>query len=340
MTLLYQFFRISLFFVAAVSDATAGTAPQRNSIWSWKGADIPPPRTSDGPYTPSACGNGGGPSATYAFSCPSHAMYSDDMILAAKYDDNSQFVYAVAGSASDSQCGECMQVQPLYGERAWRDDFPQLVVQIVNSGFDVMQGQFDLFIGGGGFGYFTSLNADCATRYCNGGPCRQAMYDGDFDAWTHSPFPAPNPCYGGGVRLLNETTPEEVWKRCKALSGGHSQELKDRILWDTCVRANLELFHQNFLSSRYLRVKCPRALYMLTGLRREDDDDPAKAFPFPNVSNQFTNECRGSREQGHYCLTSMSDGCVVSCAWPGKVNTDPQYKRVDRCARDGMPMVA
>ena len=267
-------------------------------------------------------------------------MLSDDMILAAKHDGNSQdFVYAVAGSASDSQCGECLQVQLLDGERAWRDDFPQVIVQIVNSGFDVMQGQLDIHMGAGGQGYFTALNADCATRYCNGGPCRQAMYDGDFDAWTHSPFPAQNPCYSGGVRLLNETSPEEVWKRCKALSG-NSQELKDRILWDTCVRANLELFHQNFVSARYLRVRCPRGLYILTGLRREDDDDPAKTFPFLNVSNQFTNECRGSREQGHYCVTSMSDGCVPSCSWGGKVNTDPQYKRVDRCARDGMPMLA
>lgn len=312
---------------------------EHNSIWSWENGDVPARRTSDGPYTPSSCGNGGS-SDTYAYACPHHAMLSDDMILAAKHDGNSQdFVYAVAGSASDSQCGECLQVQLLDGERAWRDDFPQVIVQIVNSGFDVMQGQLDIHMGAGGQGYFTALNADCATRYCNGGPCRQAMYDGDFDAWTHSPFPAQNPCYSGGVRLLNETSPEEVWKRCKALSG-NSQELKDRILWDTCVRANLELFHQNFVSARYLRVRCPRGLYILTGLRREDDDDPAKTFPFLNVSNQFTNECRGSREQGHYCVTSMSDGCVPSCSWGGKVNTDPQYKRVDRCARDGMPMLA
>ncbi len=266
-------------------------------------------------------------------------MLSDDMILAAQYDGNSRdFVYAVAGSASDSQCGECYQVRLENAERVWRDDFPQVIVQIVNSGFDVMQGQLDLHIGGGGFGYFTALNADCATRYCNGGPCRQGMYDGDFEAWTFSPFPAPNPCYGGGVRLLNETTPDEVWTRCKALSG-NSQEFKDSILRDTCVRANLELFHQNFVSTRYLRVKCPRGLYMLTGLRREDDDDPAKAFPKVSLANTFPNECIGSRENGRYCLTSMSDGCVSSCSWGGKVNADPQYKRVDRCSRDGVPML-
>ena len=321
----------------AASLLLAGVAQARHSVWSWEGDDLPPQRTSDGPYTPSACGNGGVAdmgSQEYAYACPHMAMLSDDMILAAKYDENyHDFVYAVAGSASDAECGTCYQVQLLDAERQWRDDFPPVIVQVINSGFDVMQGQLDLFIGGGGFGYFTALNADCATKFCNGGPCKEGMFDGSFESWTFSPHPAPNPCYSGGLRLLNETTSQEVLVRCKALSGD-SEKMKDKILLDTCFRGNAFLYHQNFVSSNYMRVKCPKGLHMLTGLRRQDDDN----FPDANTANQLAQECRGSREAGHYCVTSMADGCVPSCSWPGKVNVDPDYKRVDRCARSGMPL--
>jgi hypothetical protein len=257
-------------------------------------------------------------------------MLSDDMIAAAKFDNLTQYRYAVAGSDSDSLCGSCFQVQLLDAERVWKEDFPLLIVQAVNSGFDVMQGQLDLYVGAGGMGYFTALNRDCTYRHCNGGACAENMYDGSFDDWTYSPYSDPNPCYGGGVRLLNEVPEADVVQRCRALSG-ESREYKDAVLEDTCVRGNLELFHQNFVSSRYVRVQCPPGLYMLTGMRRDDDS----YFPYPDPGLAFTNECRGSRSSGHYCITSMADGCVPSCAWPGKANTDPDWRRVDRCGRDG-----
>ena len=310
-----------------------------NSVWTWNGSHVPPARSLDGPYNPSACGNGGQGGEAPSFACPHHAMLSDDMLMAARYDNLSHaFAYAVAGSASDSLCGQCYQVHLLDAERVWRADFPLLVVQVVNSGFDVMQGLFDVFVGAGGMGYFTACNRDCGARFCNGGPCREGLFDGTFDAWTYSPYPDPNPCYGGGLRLLNETSKEELASRCRSLGGGNnasSRALKDEILHDTCVRGNLELFHQNFVSTKYLRVKCPKGLYMLTGLRRDDED----GYPDPDPALRFTNECRGSREQGHYCVTSMADCCVPSCAWPGKVNTDPSWRRVDRCDSRGLPML-
>ena len=320
------------FLSTLMSLAVAAAASHNTSLWSWTGDDVPRPRLQDGPYTPSACGNGGGGGPPYAYACPHHAMLSDDMLAAAAFDKlEGEYRYAVAGSDSDALCGACFQVQLLDAERVWRPDFPLLIVQIVNSGFDVMQGQFDLFVGAGGMGYFTALNADCGSKYCGGGPCRESMYEGSFADWTYSPFPDPNPCYGGGLRLLNETSEAEVRERCLALSGNGTSEYKDKVLYDTCVRANLELYHQNFVSSRYLRVQCPRGLYMLTGLRRDDD----ARFPLPHPGLAFTNECHGSREAGHFCVTSMADGCVPSCAWPGKVTTDPEWRRVDRCGRDG-----
>lgn len=69
-------------------------------------------------------------------------MFSDDMLAAAKYDKlDKNFVYAMAGSGSDSDSGICYQVQLLDAEKVWRSNFPMLVVQVINSGFDVQPGQ-------------------------------------------------------------------------------------------------------------------------------------------------------------------------------------------------------
>ena len=298
------------------------------SQWSWIGKDIPQPRTTS-PMTPSACGNGGR-GGEYAYACPHQAMLTEDMILAAKYDGLSEFVYATAGSGTDADSGICYQVQLLDAERVWKSDFPQLIVQIINSGFDVMTGQLDLFMGAGGFGYFTSCNSDCSSNFCQGGPCAQGMYDGDFAAWTQAHYPDPNQCYSGGIKWLNETSNTEVELLCEALSNG-KQEYKNLVLYDSCVKTNRQLFHQNFVSTKYKRVQCPPGLYRLTGIRRQDDD----VFPLPDISHTLDQTCSGSRESGHYCSTCMQDCCVPSASWPNKVETHDGYGRVDRCDKNG-----
>lgn len=300
-------------------------------MWTWLQNDIPQPRTTIS-YQPSACANGGdkGP---WAFACPHMALLSDDMLLAARRDGlDHDFLYGVAGSSSDKEAGKCYQVQPLYAEKQWRDDFPQLVVQIVNSGYDVMEGQFDIMVGAGGQGYFTAVNSDCKQHHCQGGSCRDYMFDGDFSAWTNAQYPDPNSkCYAGGVKHLFNVSENFLWEVCTRLSGG-SNELKDRILWDTCVRSNQLYLHQNFYESRYLRVECPESLYRLTGLRRADD---AEVRVYPNIGNPLPLHCKGSIESGHPCLSSMMDGCVPSASWSGKVDTVQGYPAVDRCDRNG-----
>ena len=136
----------------------------------------------------SACGNGGS-TAKYGYACPQLMMLSDAMIAAAEKDGlRSWSEYAVAGSASDAECGKCYQIQLLDAEREWRSNFKRLIVQVVNSGFDVLSYQFDIYMGGGGFGYFTSCNADCSSNYCQGGSCKQGMYAGKF---RDLPYPLP-----------------------------------------------------------------------------------------------------------------------------------------------------
>jgi hypothetical protein len=235
-------------------------------------------------------------------------MLSADMRGAAEADGlGDAFVYAVAGSGTDGDCGTCYQVQLLDAERQWKPTFKLVVVQVVNSGFDVMPGQLDLFMGAGGFGYFTACNADCASRHCQGGPCAQGMYDGTFDDWTHAEFMDPNACYSGGIKWLNDSA--TVKAMCGGLGGG-SQAYKDAVVIDSCVRTNEELYHQNFVSTDYVRVRCPEHLYRLTGMRRADDAE----HPYPAAGLALAQACRGSREQGHYCVTRTTRAWIDAIA--------------------------
>lgn len=300
-----------------------------NQIWSWEDGDLPGPRTSTS-YAASACANGQG-SPPYSYACPHQAMLTDDMLEAARFDGlDEHFAYALAGGATDSEGGICYQVQLLDAEKDWNPEFPFLIVQLVNSGFDVMPGQLDLFMGAGGFGYFTALNADCRTDFCNGGPCGEGMYDGDFKAWNNAQYSDPHLCYSGGVKWLERTNQTYIWELCRKLSG-ESDQLKDRILWDSCARSNIAYFHQNFYQTRYARVQCPEGLYRISGIRRSDDVDQ----PLPHPENNLTLSCKGSRERGRTCISTMHDGCPPSLVWPGKVSTIEGYDRVDRCGRDG-----
>lgn len=262
-------------------------------------------------------------------------MLTQDMQLAAKFDSlDDHFVYALAGSGTDAECGKCYQVQLLDAERMWKQNFPQLIVQVINSGYDVMPGQLDLFMGGGGFGYFTACNIDCKVKYCRGGGCARGMYSGSFEAWTRAHFADPNVCYSGGIKWLNETSVDELKDMCRMLSANETSP-KDVMLYDSCLETNVALFHQNFVSTKYTRVRCPEALYRLSGLRREDDDSEKLASP----DNFLDQECQGSRANGHYCVTTMQDCCVPSCAWGGKVRTAPGFDRVDRCFANGSIVV-
>lgn len=300
-----------------------------NSLWKWNGTSIPRPRRYSGREYASACANGGY-ADVFGFACPHMMMLSDDMILASKWDKNNlHFDYAVAGGSADSECGMCYQVQLLDAEREWRSNFKQLVIQVINSGFDVMPQQFDIFMGAGGFGYYTACNQDCQYRYCQGGACRQSMYQSDFDSWDQAQYNDPNACYSGGIKWLDNKNATQLLKLCTNAAGGLGR--KEKMTIDSCYRTNMQLYHQNFVSLNALRVQCPQGLTRLTGLKRSDD----AAYPKVSVTNQLTSPCRGDRTQGHYCITTMQDCCKPSCAWSGKGRPDPQWPRVDTCQQNG-----
>lgn len=282
---------------------------------------------------PSACGNGPSGAARYGYACPDMMMLTDAMIDAAKKDGlHASFAYAVAGSANDSECGKCYQVMLLDAEREWRSDFKQIIIQVVNSGFDVMSYQFDIFMGGGGFGYFTSCNSDCTTNYCQGGACRQSMFSGRFKDWVNAQYNDPNLCYSGGIKWLDQKNNTELVRLCRRMSPGNST--KSRALLDSCYRTNVGLYHQNFVGTRSTRVQCPKSLIDITGLKRTDD----VKHPRPSKTLSLPNACTGSRKDGRYCITTMQDCCKMSCSWSGKIPSyalDDTHKCVRTCDRDG-----
>jgi hypothetical protein len=262
-------------------------------------------------------------------------MLSNDMIMAAKRDRlDTSFMYAVAGASSDDECGACYQVKLLDAEREWSPSFKQLVVQVFNSGFDVMPYQLDLFMGAGGFGYFTACNRDCRQKYCEGGACKDYMYESNFNAWNQAQYPDQGPhalCYSGGIKWLDKKNGTELLKLCRNLTGGRKWH-SDNITVDSCYRSNTNLYHQNFVSTDVRRVRCPESLTLLTGMRRVDD----MSYPPASLQNTLPNRCRGDRTQGHYCITSMQDGCKPSCSWKGKGNPDPKWPRIDVCQKNGL----
>jgi len=333
-TLLHRLF----FYVTLTTVIAESSAPP---LWGWNSGGthpiydpgIPHPRSKDKSkdttvYSP--CGNNGilyGPDA--GFVCPHMMMYSTDMLLAARFDTlDDHFLYAVGGGSSDQECGRCYQVQPLDPEQSWNKELSekQLIIQVINSGFDVMPGHFDVFMAGGGFGYFTACNSDCDSKYCEGGPCAQSLYDGGYDDWN----PVSPECYGGGIRLLQNKSGDELLRLCRKLTG-NSTGYKDQVLWQSCVETNIKLYHQNFISTKALAVQCPEGLVRLTGLRRTDDD----GLPVPHVENRLTTTCSGSQESHHYCMTSMQDCCMPSCSWMDKGSPDTVWGRVDSCKKDG-----
>lgn len=309
-----------------------------NSLWGWNNhtygyyENLPNKRnyTNRQEYN-SACSNGNYANL-YGFACPHMMMLSADMILASQYDKNeNNFIYATAGGSSDYECGACYQVKLLDAEREWSDKLSKkhLIIQILNSGFDVKQGQFDIYMGAGGFGYFTACNSDCKFKYCSGGPCKDNLYNGSFSQWTDAQYNDPNICYSGGIKWLDKNS--SIEQLCnKPTNNGHL--LKDKILIDSCVATNIMLYHQNFVGTNSLRVQCPEGLYKLTGLKRADDNN----LPIANINNQLPIICDGTRSGGKYCITTMMDGCKFSCSWSGKGNPDINWPRADTCDKNGL----
>jgi hypothetical protein len=309
-----------------------------NSYWSWSlngtniYGNIPRPRNyMNHPEVQSACSNTEYGSM-FGFNCPHMLMFSDDMIFAAKYDNNfNSFHYAVAGSSSDLECGKCYQIKLLEAENTDRLPRKQLIIQIINSGYDVNRNQFDLFMAGGGFGYYTACNVDCHSMYCLGGPCSDYMYKSQFDDWLKLKGKSTPLCYSGNNYNLDLSNHTLVYELCMNLVKDITRVM-DNMTIDSCYRSYVENYHQNFVKTNYVQVQCPEGLYRLTGLRRQDD----LKYSLPHPSNQLTEKCEGNSQENRFCITTMQDCCKPSCAWNFKGFPSQIWPKVDTCDKNGL----
>ena len=280
------------------------------SLWRWTNSgssynNYAVPNTSaNADYnTKSGCGGGGDDNTGWG--CPHQMLLSPDMQYAAKEDGNSWAVYGVAGIGQSSDCGSCYQLEITGGGSPSPNKY---IVQAVNTGSDVGSGQFDIMVGGGGFGIYDACSSDCQYgRVCSGGHCNAPYYSGDFNAWT----PDGN-CYGGGVHNAGQ---------CYGLSNG--QQFPDKTLHYGCTEAINRGYHANF-EVQWKRVQCPPSLYKVTGLRRKDDIEHLVA----DLKLALTSSGR---------TTTMMDCCKPTCSWKQNIAdiADPQFPQVYTCNKDG-----
>lgn len=254
-----------------------------------------------------------------SFSCPHLMLLSSDMMMAAKTDGNSWAVYGVAGIGQTSDCGKCFQLEITSSQSGSPlPSVTKLIVQAINTGSDVSSGQFDIFMGAGGFGIYDACASDCKSgRVCSGGHCNEPMFSGGFSAWT----PDGN-CYGGGVRDASG---------CDALvtTPLQSRNFAENTLVYGCKAAIEQHYHQNF-NLNYQPVKCPGSLVKVTGLRNKNEEllVPSKELKL------------AAGGQGRY--TTTMDCCKPTCAWRQNTGSfaDPNFPQVYVCGKDGMPLMA
>jgi hypothetical protein len=329
-----MFFRLCLLLVFYQTIFSQTLGP---SLWDWGFVNT----TSytiypDIPYTnpiliphaeyeaPSACNSGPKDPWDVGFACPHLLLFSSDLLLAANRDGLAGgFFYGTAATQSDNDCGKCFQVKVLDPETGSNiTSHKQLLLQITNSGVDVVPGQFDVHMAAGGFGYYTACNKDCRQRFCQGGPCAVNFYESSFDVWT----PTSN-CYGGGLKLLSDDY-DKIWEECGKLI--KTNDYKDSVLWQTCWYANIMFYHQNFFSTDTIQVRCPDGLTKTTGLKRKDEE----GLPYPDINNKPNIFCRNRN-----CITAYHDCCKMSCSWKYKGNPDTLLSRVYTCDHDGFIIV-
>ena len=264
------------------------------------------------------------------FTCPHLMLLSMDMELAAKADENDWAHYAIAGLGTDDECGKCYQLD----FRAAKDaPFPggfgisegglpgkPLIVQAANSGADVQSGQFDIYMGAGGFGANNACSSDCKAGQCCG-KCKGGQYGGTCDDFTLG-----YGCYDGGIRIdrlnAHNISPENA---CQSAAPG--DDWVSATMRYSCIQSTRQKYHWNWQVT-WKEIECPYYLIRVTGLRREDNETSGLPKPAPNL-------LEGSPINGY--TTTMHDCCKPSCGWSEKVAADSKWSATMTCGSDGRP---
>ena len=207
-------------------------------------------------------------------------------------------VYFGVGSYGNDQtrAGLCYRITASGVDR-------DLIVQVVNQGGDVPDGNFDLQVGDGGYGVFDACVADGTTvpQFDGAGSQWGAIYGGWSDEASCANLPAYPHC-----------------------GSNPADSMQDLCRWSFQVNLRRSTGNSNPTILNMCEVTCPSQLYEATGLRRSD-----------GVSNSYV--CGATGNSGGGLLTRMMDCTKPSYGWNGNVRgaTYPGYELVVPCRRDG-----
>jgi hypothetical protein len=207
-------------------------------------------------------------------------------------------VYFGVGSYGNDQtrAGLCYRITASGVDR-------DLIVQVVNQGGDVPDGNFDLQVADGGYGVFDACVAEGTSvpQFDGSGAQWGALYGGWSDITGCDQLPAHPHC-----------------------GGDPQDDLQDLCRWSFQHNMRLSVGNSNPSILNMCQVKCPAELYEATGLRRSDEANTA-----------YT--CGPTGNSGGGLMTRMMDCTKPSYGWTGNVKgqTYPGYELVVPCRRDG-----
>ncbi|CAM9544791.1 unnamed protein product [Laminaria digitata] len=271
------------------------------------------------------CGEGGSvcskdsgkPSGGNEYMCVDWSVGSGTMQEAqGKHYENAQewviFGMGSYGGIEDDNMGKCYKFNLDTGASP-------IIGQVTNFGEDVRLAQFDMQMGGGGFGVWNACAGATYHTINENDPCETATED--IPVWPL--FPGSDSSWGkrcGGQTTIDgcDNLPEKPTQRDFLPNNEPSLVELCRLAFSWNVRRDdSNNFNAGITSGE--RIQCPSALVDVTTLRRADDDNFAKTMPAG-------------------MLTSTMDCCAPAGAYTSNnptVGTDSGRERLIPCGRDG-----
>lgn len=125
-----------------------------------------------------------------------------------------------------------------------------LIVQVINQGADVPDGNFDLMVADGGFGLYDSCSADGTSV---------PMYGAPSDVWGE---------LLGGVHNRTKCAGLPDYPICGTTP---IDSMQDLCTWSFEQGLRIEAVETNPVITKMCQVACPSELYLATGVRRSDE---------------------------------------------------------------------
>jgi len=207
-------------------------------------------------------------------------------------------VYFGVGSYGNDQsrAGKCYRITASGVDR-------DLIVQVVNQGGDVPDGNFDLQVGDGGYGAFDACVADGTSV---------PQFDGSGSQWG---------AIYGGWSDISGCSNLPAFPHCGSAPADNMQDL---CRWSFQKNIRVSTGNSNPTITNMCEVKCPSELWQATGLHRSDETNPS-----------YT--CGLTGNSGGGLMTRMMDCTKPSYGWNGNVKgtTYAGFELVVPCRRDG-----